>query len=115
MYKRQVLHQWNTNIKILGEDREKTVIRFNDYFAKIDRARNSTFFTPTFLVEANDTVLENLTIENSAGEVGQAIALSIVSNRVAVMSCQILGNQDTLYPVSYTHLDVYKRQSFWRR
>ena len=92
-----VLHQWNTNIKILGEDREKTVIRFNDYFAKIDRARNSTFFTPTFLVEANDTVLENLTIENSAGEVGQAIALSIVSNRVAVMSCQILGNQDTLY------------------
>ena len=43
------------------------------------------------------TVLKNLTIENSSGEVGQAIALSITANRVSVINCKILGNQDTLY------------------
>lgn len=91
------LHQWNTNLKILGESKEKTIIRFDDYFAKMDKGRNSTFFTPTFLVEGNDAVLENLTIENSAGEVGQAIALSIVANRVAIVNCNLIGNQDTLF------------------
>lgn len=98
IYKEKVsIHQWNTNLKILGESKERTIISFNDYFEKIDRGRNSTFFTPTFSVEANDTVLENLTIENSAGDVGQAIALSVVANRVAVINCKLLGNQDTLY------------------
>lgn len=91
------LHQWNTNLKILGESKEKTIIRFGDYFAKMDKARNSTFFTPTFLVEGNDAILENLTIENSAGEVGQAITLSIVANRTAIVNCRLLGNQDTLF------------------
>lgn len=91
------IHQWNTNIKIIGEDREKTIITFNDSFADIDKGRNSTFFTPTLSIEANDIILENLTVENVAGDVGQAVALSIISNRVAVINCKILGNQDTLY------------------
>jgi pectinesterase len=59
--------------------------------------KNSTFYTYTLLVEANDIVLKNLTIENSSGEVGQAVALSIFSGNVAVINCRILGNQDTLY------------------
>src|SRR5690606_37783088 len=76
---------------------DSTRIVFNDFFGKINLGRNSTFFTPTVLVEGNDAVLKNLTIENSAGEVGQAIALSINANRVAAINCKILGNQDTVY------------------
>lgn len=91
------IRQWNTNIKIIGEDRDATVITFDDYFDKADRGRNSTFFTSTFSVGANDIVLENLTIRNTAGEVGQAVALSITSDRVAVVNCSLTGNQDTLY------------------
>lgn len=91
------LHQWNTDIKIIGEDRDKTIITFDDNFDKIDRGRNSTFHTSTFSIEANDTILENLTVKNNAGEVGQAIALSITSDRVAVINCRLIGNQDTLY------------------
>ena len=98
IYKEKIkIHEWNPNIELLGENRDKTIITFDDYFKKIDLGRNSTFFTPTVLVEANDTVLKNLTIENSAGDIGQAIALSIISKRVGVVNCKILGNQDTLY------------------
>lgn len=98
IYKEKVkLHEWNSNLTLLGESKDSTVIIFDDYFKKIDLGRNSTFFTPTLLVEGNDAILKNLTLENSAGDVGQAIALSVNANRVSVINCKLLGNQDTLY------------------
>ncbi|MBO5661664.1 MAG: pectin esterase [Tidjanibacter sp.] len=43
-------------------------------------------------------VMENITIENSAGEVGQAVALQTVGNGTQIYrNCRLLGNQDTLY------------------
>lgn len=43
-------------------------------------------------------LMENITIENSAGEVGQAVALQTVGSGVQVYrNCRLLGNQDTLY------------------
>jgi pectinesterase len=98
VYKEKVrIPSWNNLLSIIGEDVEKTIITYNDYFNKIARGRNSTFFTYTFLVEADDFYAENLTIENSAGEVGQAVALHVEGNRCVIKNCRILGNQDTLY------------------
>lgn len=91
------IHHWNTNLKIVGEDREKTIITFKENFADVGQGRNSTFYTPTLSIEANDIILENLTVENTAGDTGQAVALSIISDRIAVINCNLLGNQDTLY------------------
>ena len=97
-YKEKVkVHEWNTNITLVGESKEQTIITYDDYFNKIGLGINSTFYTYTLLVEADDFIAENLTIENSSGDVGQAVALSVFSNRVAVINCRILGNQDTLY------------------
>jgi pectinesterase len=92
-----LLPEWNPNVTIVGEDAAFTIISFDDHFDKVNKGRNSTFYTPTFLVAADDVLLKNLTIENSSGDVGQAIALSIISHRVSVVGCRILGNQDTLY------------------
>ncbi|WP_439129985.1 pectate lyase [Polaribacter sp.] len=98
VYKEKVkIHKWNPHISLIGESKEKTIITYNDYFDKINLGRNSTFYTQTLLVEADHTILKNLTIENTAGEVGQAIALTVNSNQVAVINCKLLGNQDTLY------------------
>lgn len=88
---------WNTRLSIIGEEARKTIIVFDDYFDKMNRGRNSTFFTYTMLVEANDFYCENLTIENTAGPVGQAVALHVEGDRCVFMNCRILGNQDTLY------------------
>jgi pectinesterase len=91
------IHEWNTNLSLIGESKENTIITFDDYFNKVNLGINSTFYTYTMLVEANDVLLKNLTIENASGDVGQAVALSVFSDRVAVIDCRIIGNQDTLY------------------
>jgi len=87
----------NTRLSIIGEDAEKTIITWDDYFNKINRGRNSTFYTYTLLVIADDFTAENLTIENNSGPVGQALALYVKGDRCVFRKCRILGNQDTLY------------------
>lgn len=91
------VHTWNTKLTLVGESSEETVIRYDDYFGKIDRGRNSTFFTYTLLVQGNDFHAENLTIENSAGPVGQAVALHVEADRSSFENCRFLGHQDTVF------------------
>jgi len=96
-YKEKILvPACNTRLSIIGESADKTILTFDDYFDKINRGRNSTFYTYTLLVLANDFSMENITIENSAGPVGQAIALYVEGDRCTFRNCHILGNQDTL-------------------
>lgn len=99
-----VIPATKTFITLKGLDRNKTVISFNDYSGKplreLDASGKKEFGTSTsysFLILGNDCTLENLTVENTAGRVGQAVALHIKSDRVIVKNCNILGNQDTLY------------------
>ncbi|UPZ14923.1 pectinesterase family protein [Flavobacterium humidisoli] len=93
-----------TFITLKGTDRNKTIISFDDYSGKPLREKDASgktaFGTGTsysFLIKGNDCTLENLTVENTAGRVGQAVALHIKSDRVIVKNCNLLGNQDTLY------------------
>ncbi|MDQ6905114.1 MAG: pectinesterase family protein [Bacteroidota bacterium] len=88
---------WNTKISMIGESEDSTIISFDDYFKKIVKGPNSTFYTPTLLVQGNDFYAKNLTIENTAGPVGQAVALSVEADRCSFKNCKLLGNQDTLY------------------
>lgn len=88
---------WNTRLSIIGESVDKTIISYNDYSAKINRGRNSTFFTYTLLVEANDFIMENITVENTSGPVGQAVALHVEGDRCVFRNCRFSGNQDTVY------------------
>lgn len=89
--------EWNTNVVLLGESKENTIITYDDNFSKIGLGRNSTFYTYTLLVEGDDFTASNLTIKNTSGERGQAIALSVVASRAKISNCNLLGNQDTLY------------------
>jgi len=91
------VHEWNPNISLIGESKENTIITYDDYFNKINSGPNSTFYTATLLVEGDGFIAQNLTIENASGDVGQAIALSLHANEVAIVNCKILGNQDTFY------------------
>ena len=88
---------WNTQLSLIGESVDKTIIRYNDFFAKINRGRNSTFYTYTLLVEASDFIMENITVENTAGNVGQAVALHVEGDRCVFRNCRFKGNQDTVY------------------
>lgn len=98
----------NTQLSIIGESVDKTIITFGDYFDKINRGRNSTFYTSTLKVDASDFVLENMTVENSAGPVGQALALHVEGDRCVFRNCCFLGNQDTVYAAG-----KFSRQYFY--
>jgi pectinesterase len=97
----------NSQLSIIGESVDKTIISYDDYFDKINRGRNSTFYTYTLLVQANDFRLENITVENTAGAVGQAVALHVEGDRCVFHNCRFLGNQDTVYAAG-----MFSRQYF---
>jgi pectinesterase len=91
------IHEWNTNLSLIGESKENTIITYDDYFSKINLGINSTFYTYTLLVEGDGFMAQNLTVKNASGEVGQAIALALNADNIIINNCAILGNQDTLY------------------
>ena len=91
------VHTWNSRLTLKGDSAEGVIIRWDDYFDKMQRGRNSTFHTATLLVQGDDFRAEHLTIENTAGAVGQAVALAVEADRCAFENCRLLGNQDTLY------------------
>lgn len=82
------------NIDIIGEDRDKTIITYDDH-ANINKM--GTFRTYTVKVEGSDITFKNLTIENNAAQLGQAVALHTEGDRLKFINCRILGNQDTIY------------------
>ncbi|HNW51176.1 MAG TPA: pectinesterase family protein [Prolixibacteraceae bacterium] len=102
------VHSWNNNLSLIGESADSTLITWNDYFDKINLGRNSTFYTYTLMVEGNDFMAKNLTIENSAGPVGQAVALHVDADRCVFRHIRILGNQDALYAAGMNCRQYYK-------
>ena len=82
------------NLRLIGEDRDKTIINYDDH-ANIRKM--GTFRTFTFKICGNDIRFENLTVENSAAQLGQAVALHVEGDRAVFVNCRFLGNQDTIY------------------
>ena len=74
-----VVPSWLQNVDVVGEDAEKTVITFGDH-ANIRRM--GTFRTYTLKVEGNGITFRNLTIENNAPPLGQAVALHTEGDRL---------------------------------
>lgn len=102
------VHAWNSNLSLIGEQAANTIIRWDDHFKKMERGRNSTFHTPTLLVQGDNFRAENLTIENTAGEVGQAIAVAVEADRCVFTNCRMIGYQDTLYADGANSRQHYK-------
>ncbi len=99
VYKEKVLLN-NTlkNVTLEGESRKGTVISNGDY-AQLNNMGTSGSYT--LRVDANDVNIKNMTIENTAGPVGQAVALHTTGDKIHVKDCDILGNQDTLYATGH--------------
>ena len=95
LYKEKlVIPSWVKNVQLVGESAEGTIITYDDH-ANIDKM--GTFRTYTVKVEGNDITFKNLTIENNAAPLGQAVALHTEGDRLMFIHCRLLGNQDTIY------------------
>ena len=102
-----ILPQWLQNIEICGEDRDATIITWDDHANIVadvspltshpSPQKIGTFRTYTLKIEGNDITLKNITIENNSARLGQAVALHTQGDRLQFINCRFLGHQDTVY------------------
>ena len=100
-----VIPRSKTNIHFKGKDPLTTILTY-DLYAKVKDENGKeigTFGTPSFTVRADDFSAENITFENSAGDVGQAVAVAVLGDRIVFRNCRLLGWQDTLLDQSGRH------------
>ncbi|MDB5231809.1 MAG: Pectinesterase [Chitinophagaceae bacterium] len=114
-HEKLVVPSWKTMISLIGESKDSTIITGNDYSGKNfpgkdwnGRDKYVTYTSYTVLVVGNDFHAENLTIENTAGRVGQAVALHVEGDRCSFENIKLLGNQDTLYTATENSRQYYK-------
>ncbi len=107
-YEKLIIPALFPKISLIGESREKTIITYDDYSGKPSNIRIGTSNSYTVLIEGNDFYAENLTIQNTAGTVGQAVALNINANRAIINNCSLLGNQDTLFTSAGRAVNYFK-------
>ncbi|KAF2514894.1 pectinesterase family protein [Flavobacterium foetidum] len=95
IYKEKIIiDSFNSNISLIGENKDQTIISFNNYNGQ---PNIGTFTSYTLKILADNISLQNITIENTAGAVGQAVALHVEGDYFKASNCKFLGNQDTLY------------------
>ena len=95
-----ILPQWLQNIEICGEDRDATIITWDDHanIKTVERPGGiGTFRTYTLKIQGCDIILKNITIENNSARLGQAVALHTEGDRLRFINCRFLGHQDTVY------------------
>ena len=84
----------NTDVSFIGESVDKTIITFSDYSG---RGKLITFTSYTAKISGNRFVAENISFVNTAGPVGQALALYVDADKAVFKNCRFIGNQDTIF------------------
>ena len=110
-----VIPQSLTNIEICGEDRDNTIITWDDHAnipmafsnwplaisqqptANSQQPKLGTFRTFTLKIQGSKITLKNITVENNAARLGQAVALHTEGDQLTFINCRFLGHQDTIY------------------
>jgi pectinesterase len=84
--------------RLVGDDPATTVITYDLHanLTNFDGKPLGTFRTPSTTIDADDFTAENITFENSAGAVGQALAIRVDGDRATFSNCHFLGWQDTI-------------------
>lgn len=107
-----IIPKSKTNLTLRGEDRSKAIISYHLYDCKSPESGNKCpaeswalwkdnkeliRTSGTLTIIADGCHLENLTVENTAGPVGQALALTLRGNKLIFRNCNLLGYQDTVH------------------
>ena len=86
-------------ITLIGENAENTILVYGDHASKQNSEGKNigTTGSSTLFIFSNDFSAKNITFQNDAGPVGQAVAVLTTGDRIAFENCKFLGFQDTLY------------------
>lgn len=95
----------NTDVTFVGENVDSTIISWNDYSGK---GKHTTFTSYTSKISGNRFRAENITFANTAGPVGQALALYVDADKAVFKNCKFLGNQDTIFTAGETSRQFFE-------
>ncbi len=88
------------NITIIGQSNTGTILTYDNYASKINPSTGAEYGTSgsasTFIYGSGFYAC-NVTFQNSAGTVGQALAINVRGDKAVFKNCRFVGNQDTFY------------------
>ncbi len=101
-YEKDTLATGKINVVLIGEDRDSTIITYDDYADRYGSGNPGTSGSFTIAIDASDFIAKNITFRNTyspqPGVSGtQAVALRTNGDRLEFINCKILGYQDTYY------------------
>ncbi len=94
------------NVTFLGESRDGTIISYHIYDCDDGKCPTEDAAlwddelletSATLTINADGFIAKDLTIENTAGAVGQAQAITVSADKVIFINCDLTGYQDTIY------------------
>lgn len=96
-------------VRMIGESVDKTILTFDDWAQKKNAfgEEKGTSGSSSFYIYGEGFSAENITFQNSAGPVGQAVALFVAGDKAKFTNCKMLGFQDTLYTYGYGSRQYY--------
>ena len=88
-----------TKRNVVLEGRGEVTITWDDYAQKIGRTGHElgTSGSSTVYFGGDNWLVTDITFANTAGRVGQAVAVQCLGDNIRFVRCRFLGNQDTLY------------------
>ena len=88
-----------TKRNVAMEGRGAVTIAWDDYAQKIGRTGHElgTSGSSTVYFGGDNWRIDNIAFANTAGRVGQAVAVQCLGDGLLFTNCRFLGNQDTLY------------------
>jgi pectinesterase len=98
-------------VKFIGENVGKTILTYDDFAQKLNLfgEEKGTSGSSSFYVYGDEFTAENITFENTAGPVGQAVAIWVASDKSRFINCRFLGFQDTLYTFGHGTRQYYNK------
>jgi pectinesterase len=92
------LPQNKINVILQGEDKDSTILTYDDYIGKVvgSDTIGSGQECASVIIDATDFTAMDITFENTATQ-AQAVALLANSDRQSYYNCNMLGFQDTYY------------------
>ena len=98
VYKEKItLGQNKTNVVLIGEDRDATILTYDDYSGRVVNGTTlGTSTCQTVAIDGSDFTAMNMTFQNTS-TAAQAVALRVNGDRGSYYNCNLLGYQDTYY------------------
>lgn len=96
-------------VSFIGESVDRAIITYDDYAQKknVFGEEKGTSGSSGFYIYGKTVSFQNITFQNTAGPVGQAVAVFVAGDKVKFRNCKFLGFQDTLYTFGYDSRQYY--------